>query len=154
MMCRKSPSWIVKYLLYFLLLVLSRSYVASQARNITLGLMLPDITTWSLGALRSAAYLAADDINREQRLVDGSMLNILFKDSACSPIKSSGATADLHYNDKVDAYIGPHCSDSCAPAGFLAAFYNKPMISHACSASKLSNKDLYPTFARTKVYGR
>lgn len=148
-----SPTWILKYLLYFLLLVL-RHYVAPQGRNLTLGLLLPDVTSWSLGAQRSAAYIAADDINKKEPLMDGSKLNIIFRDSDCSPVVSSGATADLFYKNNVDAFIGPHCSDSCAPSGFLAAYFKRPMISHACSASKLSNKKVYSTFARTKVYGR
>merc|ERR1712168_1402174 len=95
---RLSPAWILKYLVYFLLLVLQHYYVASQvARNLTLGLLLPDITPWSLGAQRSATYIAADDVNQKEPLADGSKLNIVFKDSDCSPITSSGATAELFY---------------------------------------------------------
>lgn len=123
-------------------------------RNITIGLLLPEDPPWKLGALRSAAYLAIEWINDQSGLLREDKLKIVYKDSQCSAIRSAGEAAELHYKDDVDVYIGPHCSDSCAPAGLLAAYFKKPMISHSCSATDLSNKDIYPTFARTIFYAR
>jgi ABC-type branched-subunit amino acid transport system substrate-binding protein len=64
--------------------------------------------------------------------------------------------ADLWKNEApfVDAFIGPVFSVVCEPTGLLAARWNLPMISWGCSSSKLSDKTRYPTFARTKTYGR
>ena len=49
----------------------------------------------------------------------------------------------------IHAFIGPGCSVGCIPGGYLAAHWEKPMISFACGESTLSDKKKYPTFVRT-----
>ena len=46
-------------------------------------------------------------------------------------------------------YSGPGCDSLCNPAGLLAGKWNKPMISYSCSSRVLSDRENYPTFART-----
>ncbi|KPM11835.1 atrial natriuretic peptide receptor-like protein 1 [Sarcoptes scabiei] len=49
--------------------------------------------------------------------------------------------------DQVLAFIGP--DESCASEALVAAAWNIPLISYKCIDQKLSNKTIYPTFART-----
>ncbi|XP_062580227.1 atrial natriuretic peptide receptor 1-like [Saccostrea cucullata] len=51
----------------------------------------------------------------------------------------------------IDAFIGPVCDDVCEAAGHLAKKWNLPMISFGCAERILSNKILYPTFARVST---
>ena len=44
---------------------------------------------------------------------------------------------------------GPACDSICEPGAILAAEWGVPMISYSCASSVMSNKRMYPTFART-----
>ena len=143
-----------------LLLLLFCKFDSAWAKNLTLGLFVPLTGSWPKGTKgASAAVMAIDDINSDINLLPNERLMLEVWDDKCDAHASVGGTAEFHYgvyNNKqgVDAYIGPHCSDGCLPAGLLAAYFNKPMIAYSCSGEKLSDKDLYPTFARTKTFAR
>ena len=147
-----------KYLL-ILLLLFCKFHIA-WTKNLTLGLFVSltgSVNDGTRGA--SAAVMAVDDINNDTNLLPNERLMLEVWDDKCDAHASVGGTAEFQYrvyNNKqgVDAYIGPHCSDGCVPAGLLAAYFNKPMIAYSCSGQKLSNKVLYPTFARTKTFAR
>ena len=49
----------------------------------------------------------------------------------------------------VDVIIGCGCSVVCEPVGYVARDTNTPMISFGCISNILSDKSIYPTFART-----
>lgn len=147
-----------KYLL--ILLLLFCKFDIAWTKNLTLGLFVPLTGSWPAGTKSaSAAVMAIDDINNDTNLLPNERLMLEVWDDKCDAHASVGGTAEFHYgvyNNKqgVDAYIGPHCSDGCIPAGLLAAYFNKPMIAYSCSGQDLSNKVLYPTFARTKTFAR
>ena len=50
----------------------------------------------------------------------------------------------------LDVIIGDGCSVVCQPVSLLAAAWGIPVVSWGCSSSTLSNKNIYPTFTRTK----
>ncbi len=41
---------------------------------------------------------------------------------------SPGLASDMHFNDKVIAFIGPACAYALEPVAMLAAFWNTPII--------------------------
>ena len=147
-----------KYLL-ILLLLFCKFHIA-WTKNLTLGLFVPLTGSWPYGTRgASAAVMAIDDINNDTNLLPNERLMLEVWDDKCDEHASVGGTAEFHYgvyNNKqgVDAYIGPYCSEGCVPAGLLTAYFNKPMIAYSCSDEKLSDKALYPTFARTKTFAR
>jgi len=128
---------------------------------VTLGVFVPWTGSWPVGKkLASAATVAVDDINRNPDIMPNEHLQFIWKDDKCSGSATVGETAELYYTTKsenrqgVDAYIGPYCSEGCVSGGLLAAFLQRPMISYSCSKDTLSNKTIFPTFARTKTFVR
>ena len=73
-------------------------------------------------------------------------------DSGCSGQQSIGELAKLKYSSQVNAIIGPSCDDGCMTSGHLATYHNITMVSHSCFSSKLSQKNIYPTFGRVRAY--
>ena len=51
--------------------------------------------------------------------------------------------------EDLDGIIGTTCSGPCVNVGLLASAWNIPMISPSCMIEVMSNKNTYPTFART-----
>ncbi|KAJ8307146.1 hypothetical protein KUTeg_015230 [Tegillarca granosa] len=45
--------------------------------------------------------------------------------------------------------LGPACDEVCSAAGLLTGKWNIPMISYSCASTKLTDKELYPTFTMT-----
>ena len=127
--------------------------VTLSLKNLTFGLFVPWTGRWPVGKqLASGALIARDAINKNKSILPGYHLDFIWKDCKCDAQASVGETADLH--DLVDAYIGPYCSSGCEPSGLLAAHYNKPLITYACSTKLLSDKKVYPTVARAISYAR
>ena len=129
-------------------------------KNLTIGLFVPWTGSWPVGKnLASAATVVINDIKNDPNLLKNYTLSIAWKDCMCNAQQSVGETANFNnevFNGKkgVDVYIGPYCTDGCQPSGLLAAFFKKPMISYSCSGTDLSDKKLYPTFARTIMQAR
>ena len=142
----------------------NNTHTTAKQKNktiVTLGVFVPWSGKWPVGKkLASAATVAVDDINRNKNIMTDEHLQFIWKDDKCSGEASVGETAELYYTFNsagrkgVDAYIGPYCSEGCVSGGLLAAYLNKPMISYSCSKDTLSNKTIYPTFARTKSFVR
>ena len=63
--------------------------------------------------------------------------------------------ADMYYGgfnfQPVEAFVGPGCSVICEPGGLLMAKWGIPMVSYGSTSSKMSDKTLYPTFARAQA---
>ena len=84
----------------------------------------------------------------------GYQFNYLWTDTKCNPSVGIPEIAKLLYgtgpfNQKVDVIFGSVCSVVCEPGGYLAREMNVPMVSFACFSDLLSDKSIYPTFART-----
>ncbi|KAH0955867.1 hypothetical protein HN011_006367 [Eciton burchellii] len=56
-------------------------------------------------------------------------------------------TADL-WKKNISAYVGPQ--ETCIHEGRMAAAFNIPMISYFCTHQETSDKNAFPTFARTR----
>ena len=75
-------------------------------------------------------------------------------DTECNPSVGISKVADLLYGfgplqNPIDVLFGPVCSVVCEPVGYLARDMGVPMISISCYSHQLSDKSVYPTFART-----
>ena len=73
---------------------------------------------------------------------------LTWHDTECTPKYGLPLLVDGYYN-AVDVFIGPICSVICEPGGFLATKWKLPMVSFGSTSSLMSDKKLYPTFART-----
>nr|CAD7409148.1 unnamed protein product [Timema poppensis] len=51
-----------------------------------------------------------------------------FSYPSCSGRRAPGLAADMHFNDKVIAFIGPACAFALEPVARLAAYWNRPII--------------------------
>lgn len=100
--------------------------------------------------MASALLVAFDTIKDRLKLLPDHNLTYVWKDSECDTGATLRALADLQTRKPgIHAFIGPGCSIGCVPGGYLAAHWNKPMISFGCGESTLSDKIQYPTFIRT-----
>ena len=82
----------------------------------------------------------------------GHDFEITYADSKCQRSVGLPLVAEMYFGSgfpAIDAIVGIDCSVICEPAGHLATKWNMPMVSHICTSTKLSDKKLYPTFART-----
>ncbi|CAH0563498.1 unnamed protein product [Brassicogethes aeneus] len=100
-----------------------------------------------LGALP----LAIEAVNADKDLLPGRELKFVTADigstrSSSLPTRAIRAMTEMRDNGIV-AFIGPDAS--CLPEALVAAAWNLPMISYKCSETKVSNKKIYSTFART-----
>ncbi|KAK3753336.1 hypothetical protein QZH41_015271 [Actinostola sp. cb2023] len=135
-----------------ILLVCFTLVLAVQARDIKLGINVPFTGVWPGGPnMASALLIALDKVNNDPYWLKGHNLTWSMRDSRCEA-KSTIANL-LHFyveeDPKVDAYIGPGCSQGCIPGGHIALEWNLPMVAWGCSESSLSDKVLYPNFVRT-----
>lgn len=92
-----------------------------------------------------------------------SFLRFTWYFSQCSEPLAVGFATKLILDDKVDVIIGPPCSictllcsylrcffcTAAVVAGMLGNYYNVPIVSWAAKQNDLSDKERFPTFART-----
>ncbi|XP_065649694.1 atrial natriuretic peptide receptor 2 isoform X2 [Hydra vulgaris] len=120
-------------------------------KTIKLGVALP----WSGGEwnvaprFASGITVAVKDINKDPSLLNGYNVTFVWNNSKCNEKGALKAVVDMYILEKVNAIIGPACSDGCKLAAILAEHWNIPMVSYGCAASYLSQKKVYPNFART-----
>lgn len=121
--------------------------------NLTIGLILP----YEVGGgqsrpgtfYASAMTVAVDNINKDPTLFPGTSLSFIWNDSGCREEESIKALIRQHER-RVHAFIGFGCN--CSKQARIAAALNLPAISHMCTSNAVSDKSLYPTFART-IFG-
>ncbi|XP_070536363.1 atrial natriuretic peptide receptor 1-like isoform X2 [Ptychodera flava] len=127
-------------------------------REIHLGLLLPWDGFWPVGKhAAGAASVAVDSVNEDDRFSaireGGHNLTLSWRDDKCEVGTGLSQLVDLwnlqYDKNPIDAFIGPGCSILCEPGAQLAAQWDTPMVSWGCASSALSNKAIYPTFART-----
>ncbi|XP_064638662.1 atrial natriuretic peptide receptor 1-like isoform X2 [Lineus longissimus] len=124
----------------------------ARSDDVNIALMLPLTGSRPLGKrMASAAQMAIDAINKDTTMLPNRTLKFLWNDTECSARKGLGEAVDLwaQLRDNLHAFIGPGCDVICESSGMLAAEWNVPMISWGCVSIHLSDKDTYPTLART-----
>ncbi len=79
----------------------------------------------------------------------GHRMNFTWSDTECDASIGLPHITSMFYERGVDSFIGPGCSVIVEPGGYLVSDWEVPMISWGSTSSAMSNKDIYPTFART-----
>ena len=98
----------------------------------------------------AAIVVALDDIYAAGILPSSYKVNWTWRDTACSNPKATIELEKLYaeYSGELHGIIGDACSTACQTVGLLAAAWNVPAISYTCTLTTLSDKTIYPTFAR------
>ncbi|XP_057310998.1 atrial natriuretic peptide receptor 1-like isoform X2 [Hydractinia symbiolongicarpus] len=128
---------------------------------ILLGVLIPytlgsdsHLTTYYSGRYYSSAmYLAVEDVNNNKNLLPNHRVELVWADTMCNWKKAVTLQMGMIHNESVDAFIGGGCQ-GCKVMARIAGASNIPMISHMCLDPELSEKETYPTFARTEPSGR
>ncbi|XP_044174474.1 atrial natriuretic peptide receptor 1-like [Acropora millepora] len=139
-------------ILLFTVFVISFCLSSSASHDeIKIGALIPWNGSWEAGQRMASALLVGfDTVQNKMNLLQDYNLTYSWKDSECNAGATLRALTDFQANEPdIHAYIGPGCSVGCVPGGFLAAYWNIPMISYGCIESTLSDKLKYPTFVRT-----
>ncbi|XP_035208343.1 guanylate cyclase 32E-like, partial [Stegodyphus dumicola] len=129
---------------------LEKTLCDTSKPNVTIGFLssFKDIGKLIAGAVP----LAVDMVNVDPELLPDHNLRFIFH--------NSGSPDSSHYEspmsirkmtqmkqEGVVAFIG--LDQGCEHEALVAAAWDMPMISYKCSDSKVSNKDIFTTFART-----
>ena len=86
----------------------------------------------------------------ERQLLPGFDIIYDMKDGRCNNREGMKAAIQLWSEmPDLDAIIGDSCSVVCQPVGLLAAAWNIPEVSNACTSDALSNVAMFPTFTRS-----
>ncbi|XP_048576161.1 atrial natriuretic peptide receptor 1-like [Nematostella vectensis] len=125
-----------------------------RGKNITIALLVPynmtggyDAASGAAGKFHAAAIsVTVDRINNESKLLPGHHLSFVWSDTRCDEQRSIDQMLEF-IEKRVDVIMGLACQ--CSIQARIAAAVNLPLISHLCKDEKVSNKALYPTFART-----
>ena len=131
-----------------------------NGKTFQLGVLAPWNGFYAVGKHGIGALYIAENVIRSDNITftefhkAGHDFKFTFKDTECDPSIGIPEVAALLCDDgnpdqSIDGFIGPVCSSVCEPAGYLARYWRKPTISFGCVSNKLSNKLIYPTFART-----
>ena len=120
-----------------------------DAKEVKIGVLLPMTGYWPIGKTSASAItIAVEKINKDPTLLLGYNMTFMWNDSMCLAAEGLNRAVEFRISG-VDAIIGDGCDIICEPAAILAASWNLPMISWGCESSKLSEKSIYQTFART-----
>uniref|UniRef100_A0A1I8PSJ2 Receptor ligand binding region domain-containing protein n=1 Tax=Stomoxys calcitrans TaxID=35570 RepID=A0A1I8PSJ2_STOCA len=97
--------------------------------------------------ISGAISLAVKEVNEGELRSLGHSLDFIVAETYGDEVNSIRQTADL-WTRQVVGYIGPQ--ETCVHEGRMAAAFNLPMISYYCTHRDTSNKQDFPTFARTR----
>eukprot|EP00795_Rhopilema_esculentum_P009039 gene9039-16682_t len=139
--------------------------IPDKRKQLWIGLLLP-FTLASHGGEYSgggakfyaeAFNLAVEKINKDSSLLPGYKLDYVFNNTRCSELDGIRA---MYYQYQtrdrkglpIHGFIGLGCQ--CSTAAKFASAMKVPIVSHMCSGEELSNKKVYPTFARTYPLGK
>ena len=144
-------------LVYMFLILLKIS--ESEGKVFMLGVLFPWGGWFACGehGCGGAVLVAVDEINSDPVRFptfhsQGHQLAITYADSGCDAAVGLPYMPEMYFAHgfpPIDAYIGPACSVICEPGGHMAKKWKIPMVSFICTSTILSDKTLYPTFART-----
>ncbi|XP_047143124.1 atrial natriuretic peptide receptor 1 isoform X1 [Hydra vulgaris] len=136
------------------------SFPFRKSNVIKIGVILPHtlgeskLSSYNSGVYyASAMYMAIDDINSQSTYLPNHKLELVWGDTMCDWKSTIKLQIEMLEYEKVDAFIGGGCA-GCLALAQNAGALNMPMISHMCLEPELSNKEEYPTFARTEPNGR
>ncbi len=132
-----------------------------NCKTFNLGVLFPWKGFWGVGSHSAGAVTIAleqiksNDMQFSSIKSSGHEFNISWADTGCAtqyglPLLSNMFFGRAGY-PKVDAFIGPICSVICEPGGHLVNDWSVPMISFGSTSGMMSDKSLYPTFARTSA---
>ncbi|GFQ98178.1 guanylate cyclase 32E [Trichonephila clavata] len=114
----------------------------------------PNITVGFLSSFKElgklicgAISLAVDMVNADTGLLPKHNLKFIAYDSGEPNTAITIKKMTQMKEEGVVAFIGP--DHSCVSEALVAAAWNMPMITYKCSDSKVSEKMIFPTFART-----
>ena len=98
----------------------------------------------------AAIVVALEDIYASGLLPSSYKVNWTWRDTGCSNPQATIELEKLYatFNGELHGILGDVCSSVCQTAGLLAAAWNVPIISFLCTLTSLSDKTIYPTFAR------
>ncbi|ELU09058.1 hypothetical protein CAPTEDRAFT_121651 [Capitella teleta] len=100
-------------------------------------------------SISGALTLAVEQVNNDSEVLPNHRLEMEIAETYGQEEESIRLTV-LLLKSNISAYIGPQ--ETCLHEARLAAVFNTPMISYFCTNHELSNKELFPTFARTKPH--
>lgn len=120
-------------------------------KEIKLGVAIPwSGASWDAGRrFASGITVAVEKINNDPYLLKGYNVTFIWADSQCTERGGLETIVDMYTRGKVDAIIGPACSQGCKVGSLLAAHWNLPIVSYGCAVAFLSDIKTYPNFART-----
>ncbi|XP_022249346.1 guanylate cyclase 32E-like [Limulus polyphemus] len=115
--------------------------------NITIG-FLATFTGDGIGKLIAGAItVAVMNVNKRPDLLPNHALQFIPADAGERGTSVAIKKMTRMRDDGAVAFIGP--DESCVSEALVAAAWNYPMITYKCSDRKVSNKNIYTTFART-----
>ena len=129
----------------------------AESKVFNIGVVFPWTGFYEVGKRSGGAVsVAVERINADNDTFEtfhqqGHSLKFVWEDDKCDESVGLPLVAEMAIgrNESVDSFIGPGCSVVCEPAGHLVAHWNIPMVSWGCTSSTMSDKIMYPTFART-----
>ena len=150
----------ISFLLSTVILCFAINSCQIDAGTIVLGVLFPWGGFYPAGShgAAGAVSIALDAVHSDSKnfklIHDGGYnFNYTWADTKCSIEFGLPAIADMYLGRKgyprVNAFIGPVCSVVCEPGGHLLTDWGVPMISFGSTSNLMSDKTLYPTFART-----
>ena len=128
---------------------------SSQSRtDIRIGLLFSDrkdVLTYLI--FKPSCDIAIENINSQPHLFNNIYISYVWSptsDNCGRPVLTApGTAAQLYYDHKPMAIIGPPCSNEVSSIADLANFWNIPILSGTAGASYLDNKLRYRTLSRT-----
>ena len=125
-----------------------------QCKLFVLDILFPWKGFWAVGSHSAGASTLALEAVKSDKLkftavrAGNHSFNLTWHDTECTPKYGLPLLVDGYYNN-VDVFIGPICSVICEPGAHLATKWKLPMVSFGSTSSLMSDKNIYPTFART-----
>ena len=135
----------------FFLIICSSIIDVHLKETINLAVITPWSHDWPDLSLQATAgvVVALEDIIASGLLLSYN-INWKWVDSWCSNPHAIIELEKLYneFNGDIHGVIGDGCSAVCESFALLGAAWNVPIVSFGCTMSTLSNKIMYPTFAR------
>jgi hypothetical protein len=96
--------------------------------------------------ISGAITLATREINNDSSVLPNHTLEFIIAETYGKELESVRQT-ELLLRQNISAYIGPQ--ETCVHEAKIASAFNVPMISYFCTNRDVSDKVLFPAFART-----
>ncbi|XP_057289487.1 atrial natriuretic peptide receptor 1-like isoform X2 [Hydractinia symbiolongicarpus] len=146
--------------IYTLLSMLFCRIISTQCENYTISLLYPFTDHFSLGFIHYASsFVMAVEYANNHSYENNNNITLLYTIDDTNnngPPNRPRSVRELESLriitrrslENYDAFVGPGLK-TCGYQGRLAVAYNKPLIGYICNEASLSDKQIFPTFART-----